>query len=603
MYQIGQFAQQCAITVSALRYYDSINLLKPRYVDRFTGYRYYMRDQIQHLYRILDLKELGLSLDDIKRMLADDITLDETEAMLQQRVSDLQAEITALNAQLERVSNRLNHLAAERQDAAAGSFTLVNPERSLEPMTTPGKIVQVLGAVIDVEFPQGKLPAIFDALRVPLENGTNLVLEVQVHLGNKAVRTIAMGATDGLRRGLDVYPTGSPITVPVGEASLGRVFNVLGEPLDAKGAISPKTPRLAIHRDAVPFDGQRTNIEMLETGVKAIDLLTPIRKGGKMGIFGGASTGKTVIIRELINSVAMAHDGLSVFIGVGERTREGTEQIEDMAKADVLSKVAMVFGQMNEPPGVRLRVALSGVTMAEHFRDEGRDVLVFVDNIFRYSLAGAEVSALLGRMPSAVGYQPTLADEMGQFQERISSNNRGSITSLQAVFIPADDYSDPAPVAVFAHLDGTIALSRSLFERAIFPAIDPLASNSKILTAGVVGADHYHTAKDVLQVLQRYRELHDLIALLGIEELDHYDKLLVARARKIEFFLTQPMFVAQQFTGLEGAYVPIKETVRGFRRILDGELDHIPETHFYMAGTIHQVLERFAARQMKSFAS
>jgi|GEM_PF-298576 len=591
MYRIGQFAQQVNVSVSALRYYDEIDLLKPDYVDKFTGYRYYMRDQIQRINRITDLKELGLSLDEIKQMLADSFSVDDAEQLLSQKSTALQDEIDYLQAQLGRVKARLNQIDCERIDAQRGAFETVHPERSQEIMTHPGTITQILGAVIDVEFPHGKVPAIFDALRIPRDDG-DLILEVQIHIGNRSIRAIAMGATDGLKRGDEVYPTGSPITVPVGEASLGRVFNVLGEPIDKKEPIGANVPRLSIHRDTVPFTGQRTNIEMLETGIKAIDLLTPIRKGGKMGIFGGASTGKTVIIRELINSVAMAHDGLSVFVGVGERTREGTEQIEDMASAGVLDKVSMIFGQMNEPPGVRLRVAYSGVTIAEHFRDTGKDVLLFVDNVFRYSLAGAEVSALLGRMPSAVGYQPTLEDEMGLFQERISSNNRGSITSLQAVFIPADDYTDPAPVAVFGHLDGSIALSRQLFERAIFPAIDPLDSNSKILTQSVVGVDHYRTARDVKAVLQRYRDLFDMIALLGIEELDHHDKMLVSRARKIEYFLTQPMYVAKQYTGKDGVYVPVNETVRGFRMILDGELDHIPEQHFYMAGTIAEVMAK-----------
>ena len=591
MYQIGQFAQQVNVSVSALRYYDEIDLLKPNYVDRFTGYRYYMREQIQNLNRILDLKELGFSLSEIKQMIDESLSLDDAEQMLLRKSDELEDNITRLRQQLARVKLRLNRIDCERVEAQQGSYITANPERSLEPMTLPGVITQVLGTVIDVEFPKGNVPAIFDALRIPRDDG-DLILEVQIHIGNRAVRTIAMGTTDGLKRGDSVYPTGSPITVPVGEASLGRVFNVLGEPIDQKEPLAESVPRLSIHRETVPFIEQRTNIEMLETGIKAIDLLTPIRKGGKMGIFGGASTGKTVIIRELINSVAMAHDGLSVFVGVGERTREGTEQIEDMKSAGVLDKVSMVFGQMNEPPGVRLRVAYSGVSIAEHFRDEGKDVLLFVDNVYRYTLAGAEVSALLGRMPSAVGYQPTLTDEMGLFQERVSSNDRGSITSLQAVFIPADDYSDPAPVAVFGHLDGSIALSRSLFERAIFPAIDPLDSNSKILTQAVVGDDHYHTAREVKAVLQCYHDLADIIALLGVEELDHLDRLLVSRARKIEFFLTQPMFVAKQYTGRDGAYVPIRETVRGFRMILDGDLDHLPEHAFYMAGTIDEVIKR-----------
>jgi F-type H+-transporting ATPase subunit beta len=457
---------------------------------------------------------------------------------------------------------------------------------------TQGTISQILGAVVDVEFPEGNLPDIFDAVRVPREGQDDLILEVQMHLGDNEVRTVAMDTTDGLQRGVPAYATGSPITVPVGPESLGRVFNVLGRPIDLGAPLSPEVTRRPIHAGAPEFEEQATSIQVFETGMKVIDLIAPMTKGGKTGIFGGAGVGKTVTIQELINSIATQHSGLSVFAGVGERTREGTALYYEMEEAGVLDKLAMVFGQMNEPPGVRLRVALSGLTMAEHFRDEGRDVLLFIDNIFRYSLAGAEVSALLGRMPSAVGYQPTLADEMGQLQERITSTQTGSITSMQAVYVPADDYSDPAPVAVFTHLDGTIALERSIAARAIFPAVDPLASTSKILDPLVVGEEHYNTARQVQQVLQRYKDLQDIIAILGIDELSDDDKLLVARARKIELFLSQPMKVAEQFTGREGKYVKIKDTIRGFRMILNGELDHISEQAFYMAGPIEDVIAR-----------
>ncbi|MEL7674937.1 MAG: F0F1 ATP synthase subunit beta, partial [Chloroflexota bacterium] len=395
------------------------------------------------------------------------------------------------------------------------------------------------------------------------------------------------------------YATGAPIRVPVGEAVLGRIFNVLGQPIDGKGQVDAAT-YYPIHRTAPPFDEQATSVEMFETGIKVIDLIAPFRRGGKSGIFGGAGTGKTVIIMELIRSIAKEHAGFSVFAGVGERTREGTQLYGEMQESGVLGQTAMVFGQMNEPPGVRLRVALSGLAMAEYFRDEGRDVLLFIDNIFRFSLSGSEVSALLGRMPSAVGYQPTLAQEMGDLQERITSTTTGSITSLQAVYVPADDYSDPAPVAVFAHLDGTVALDRSIAEKAIFPAVDPLASTSRVLDPLVVGEEHYRTAREVQQVLQRYQDLQDIIAILGVDELSEEDKQVVARARRIEFFLSQPMFVAEQFTGREGRYVPIPETVRGFRMILDGEVDKIPEQLFYMAGTIDEVLERY--RESEDFA-
>ncbi len=456
-----------------------------------------------------------------------------------------------------------------------------------------GYVSQVLGAVVDVAFPSGQLPDIFEAIRIPRDGGEDLILEVQTLLGDSQVRTVAMDSTDGLSRGTHAYSTGSPILVPVGEAALGRVFNVLGRPVDLKDPVPQGTPLRPIHAYAPLFDEQVTRVEVFETGMKVIDLVAPMTRGGKTGIFGGAGVGKTVTIMELINSIATQHSGLSVFAGVGERTREGTQLYQEMEEAGVLPKLAMVFGQMNEPPGVRLRVALTGLTIAEHFRDQGKDVLLFVDNIFRYSLAGAEVSALLGRMPSAVGYQPTLADEMGQLQERITSTKTGAITSMQAVYVPADDYSDPAPVTVFTHLDGTIALERSIAARGLFPAVDPLSSTSKILDPLIIGEEHYRTAREVQQVLQRYKDLQDIIAILGIDELSDDDKLLVARARKIEQFLTQPMVVAEQFTGRPGRYVKIKDTIRGFRMILDGEVDYVPEQLFYMAGTMDEVLERY----------
>ncbi|MCC6801226.1 MAG: F0F1 ATP synthase subunit beta [Anaerolineae bacterium] len=463
-----------------------------------------------------------------------------------------------------------------------------------------GAVSQILGGVVDVAFPPDSLlPDIFDAIRVPRSGKDELILEVQQHLGDNRVRCVAMDATDGLQRGVVAYATGAPIRVPVGEAVLGRIFNVLGQPIDGKGQVEAAT-YYPIHRTAPPFDEQATSVEMFETGIKVIDLIAPFRRGGKSGIFGGAGTGKTVIIMELIRSIAKEHAGFSVFAGVGERTREGTQLYGEMQESGVLAQTAMVFGQMNEPPGVRLRVALSGLAMAEYFRDEGRDVLLFIDNIFRFSLSGSEVSALLGRMPSAVGYQPTLAQEMGDLQERITSTTTGSITSLQAVYVPADDYSDPAPVAVFAHLDGTVALDRAIAEKAIFPAVDPLASTSRVLDPLVVGEEHYRTAREVQQVLQRYQDLQDIIAILGVDELSEEDKQVVSRARRIEFFLSQPMFVAEQFTGREGRYVPIPETVRGFRMILDGEVDKIPEQLFYMAGTIDEVLERY--RESEDFA-
>jgi len=460
---------------------------------------------------------------------------------------------------------------------------------------TKGVISQILGAVVDVEFPSGSLlPSLYDAIRVPLGEGhEDLILEVQLHLGGGRVRTVAMDSTDGLFRGMEAYGTGNPIMVPVGRPSLGRLFNVLGRAIDQLGEVKTDT-YYPIHRLKPRFEDLITTPEMFETGLKVIDLIAPFTKGGKMGVFGGAGTGKTVTISELIRSVAAVHSGYSVFAGVGERTREGTQLYYEMKDSyRVIDSTVMVFGQMNEPPGVRLRVALTGLANAEYWRDQGKDVLFFIDNIFRFSLSGSEVSALMGRMPSAVGYQPTLANEMGDLQERIASTKIGSITSMQAVFVPADDYSDPAPVATFVHLNGTIALERELAAQGLFPAVDPLASTSRLLDPQLVGDDHYNTAREVQRVLQRYKDLQDIIAILGIEELPAEDKLLVARARRIQRFLTQPMFVAERFTGREGRYVPIKETIRGFRMILNGEVDHIPEQMFYMTGPIEDVLKRY----------
>jgi len=455
-----------------------------------------------------------------------------------------------------------------------------------------GRIVQVTGGVVDVDFSGNPLPDIYDALEIPMKDQEYpLVLEVQNHLGDGWVRTVAMDATDGLRRGMPVVNTAAPIRVPVGEASLGRVFNVLGLPVDG-GDIVETDLKYPIHRTAPPFEEQATSVEVFETGIKVIDLIAPFTKGGKTGIFGGAGVGKTVIIQELINSIASVHQGNSVFAGVGERTREGTAMYREMMESGVLKDTALVYGQMNEPAGVRLRVGLTALTMAEYFRDQGRDVLLFIDNIFRFSMSGSEVSALLGRMPSAVGYQPTLSTEMGQLQERITSTRTGSITSMQAVYVPADDYSDPAPVATFTHLDATIALERSIADKGIYPSVDPLASTSRILDPIIVGEDHYQTAREVQQVLQRYKDLQDIIAILGIDELAEDDKLIVSRARKVERFFSQPFVVAEQFTGMEGIYVPLKETVRGFREILDGKHDDIPEPLFMFAGSIDDVVAR-----------
>lgn len=456
-----------------------------------------------------------------------------------------------------------------------------------------GRVVQILGGVVDVEFPTAQLPEIFNAVEIPREGVPTLVLEVQKHLGGNWVRCLAMDSTDGLQRGLPAIATGNQIEIPVGPTTLGRVFNVLGRPVDGGPAVSSDT-YYPIHRPAPEFSEQSTRVEVFETGIKVIDLIAPFTRGGKTGIFGGAGVGKTVIITELIRSIATVHQGNSVFAGVGERTREGTQLFREMIESGVMKDTVMVYGQMNEPPGVRLRVALSALSMAEYFRDEGRDVLLFIDNIFRFSMSGSEVSALLGRMPSAVGYQPTLATEMGELQERITSTRQGSITSMQAVYVPADDYSDPAPVATFTHLDATIALERSIVEKGIYPAVDPLTSTSRILDPLVVGEEHYSTAREVQRVLQRYKDLQDIIAILGVDELSEDDKLIVSRARKIERFFSQPMYVAQVFTGLEGRYVQLRETVRGFREILDGKHDDLPEQAFMMVGGIDEAVEKAA---------
>jgi len=451
-----------------------------------------------------------------------------------------------------------------------------------------GKISQIIGVVIDVKF-DDQLPEIFNALEITKSNGEKLVLEVQQHRGANIVRTIAMSTTDGLERGMDVVDTGTAISVPVGPGTLGRMFNVVGETIDGKGA-SKTSKTLPIHRKAPTFKEQSTSTEILETGIKVIDLICPFLKGGKIGLFGGAGVGKTVIIQELIRNIAQEHGGYSMFAGVGERTREGNDLYREMEESGVLAKTALVFGQMNEPPGARARVALTALTMAEYFRDEeGKDLLLFVDNIFRFTQAGSELSALLGRMPSAVGYQPTLASEMGALQERITSTEKGSITSVQAVYVPADDFTDPAPATTFAHLDSTVALNRSLSELGIYPAVDPLDSSSTILDPNVVGEEHYRTALDVQKILQRYKDLQDIIAILGMEELSDEDKLLVTRARKVQKFLSQPFFVAEGFTGAEGKYVKLADTVRGFREILDGKHDTKNEQAFYMKGSIDDV--------------
>ena len=459
-----------------------------------------------------------------------------------------------------------------------------------------GKLTQIIGAVLDVRFSEGKLPEINDAIKVPLKDGEELVVEVAQHLGDDTVRCIAMGPTDGLVRGMEAIATGGPISVPVGEKTLGRMFNVLGNPIDEKPA--PEGVEYdPIHRKAPAFEEQSTQTEILETGIKVVDLLCPSQKGGKIGLFGGAGVGKTVLIQELITNIAQEHGGYSVFTGVGERTREGNDLYYEMIESGVIDKTTMVFGQMNEPPGARMRVALTGLTMAENFRDRsGKDVLLFIDNIFRFTQAGSEVSALLGRMPSAVGYQPTLQTEMGALQERITSTKKGSITSVQAVYVPADDLTDPAPANTFTHLDATTVLSRSIVELGIYPAVDPLESTSRILDPHIVGEEHYKVARGVQEILQKYKELQDIIAILGMDELSEDDKIVVNRARKIQRFLSQPFHVAEQFTGLPGKYVPVAETIRGFQEILEGKHDDIPENLFLNAGTIDEVVERMNSK-------
>ena len=459
-------------------------------------------------------------------------------------------------------------------------------------MANTGKITQIIGAVLDVKFEEGHLPEVNEAINIPLKDGKTLTIEVAQHLGDDIVRCIAMGSTDGLVRGMDAIATGGPISVPVGENTLGRIFNVLGQPIDNKPAPVAVSYE-PIHRPAPDFEAQSTETELLETGIKVVDLLCPYQKGGKIGLFGGAGVGKTVLIQELIRNIATEHGGYSVFTGVGERTREGNDLYHEMQESGVIDKTTMVFGQMNEPPGARMRVGLTGLTMAEYFRDKGgKDVLLFIDNIFRFTQAGSEVSALLGRMPSAVGYQPTLQTEMGALQERITSTKNGSITSVQAVYVPADDLTDPAPATTFAHLDATTVLSRSIVELGIYPAVDPLESTSRILDPRIVGQEHYQVARGVQEVLQKYKELQDIIAILGMDELSEDDKLIVSRARKIQRFLSQPFFVAGQFTGLEGKYVPIAETIRGFKEILEGKHDDIPEGYFLNVGTIDEVVEK-----------
>ncbi len=468
--------------------------------------------------------------------------------------------------------------AAERND-----FSMANQNT--------GTVVQIIGPVLDIQFEAGHLPNLLNAVEID-NNGTRLVVEVAQHIGDDIVRCIAMSSTDGLMRGIPAVDTGAPITVPVGPETLGRIFNLLGEPVDLKPPVETKE-RLPIHRPAPAYEEQEASTEVLETGIKVVDLIAPYLKGGKIGLFGGAGVGKTVLIMELINNIAKEHGGISVFTGVGERTREGNDLYNEMIESGVINKTALVYGQMNEPPGARMRVGLSGLTMAEYFRDsEGQDVLLFIDNIFRFTQAGSEVSALLGRMPSAVGYQPTLATEMGALQERITSTKKGSITSVQAVYVPADDLTDPAPATTFAHLDATTVLSRAISSLGIYPAVDPLESDSRILTPEIVGAEHYEVARAVQSTLQRYKELQDIIAILGMDELSDEDKLTVARARKIQNFLSQPFTVAEQFTGMEGRYVPIKETIRGFKEILEGKYDDIPESAFLFAGGIDDVLAK-----------
>ena len=454
-----------------------------------------------------------------------------------------------------------------------------------------GKITQIISAVIDIKFTEGNLPEINSAINIKTNDGSKLVVEVAQHLGDDTVRCIALGSTDGLVRGMEAEATGAPISVPVGEQTLGRMFNVLGDPIDNKPA--PEVEHMPIHRKAPAFVEQATNTEMLETGIKVVDLLCPYQKGGKIGLFGGAGVGKTVLIQELIRNIATEHGGYSVFTGVGERTREGNDLYHEMMDSGVIEKTTMVFGQMNEPPGARMRVGLTGLTMAEYFRDKGgKDVLLFIDNIYRFTQAGSEVSALLGRMPSAVGYQPTLQTEMGALQERITSTKNGSITSVQAVYVPADDLTDPAPATTFAHLDATTVLSRSIVELGIYPAVDPLESTSRILDPRIVGEEHYKVARAVQEILQKYKELQDIIAILGMDELSEEDKMVVSRARKVQRFLSQPFFVAGQFTGLEGRYVPISDTIQGFKEIIEGKYDDIPESYFLNCGSIDDVLAK-----------
>ena len=459
-----------------------------------------------------------------------------------------------------------------------------------------GKVAQVIGTVVDIEFPPDELPALFNAIEITTDGG-KIVLEAQEHIGNNWVRCLALSPTDGLERGVEAIDTGAPLAVPVGKATLGRLFNIMGQPLDELGPVEAKE-RWPVHRPPPSLEEQKTTTEMLETGLKVIDLITPFTKGGKVGAYGGAGVGKTVIIMELIRNIATEHGGFSVFAGIGERSREGNDLWNEMKTSGVISKTVMVFGQMNEPPGVRLRVGLTGLTMAEYFRDvEGQDVLLFIDNIYRYTLAGMEVSALLGRMPSAVGYQPTLATEVGELEERITSTQKGSITSFQAIYVPADDYTDPGVATTFGHLDAVIALERSIAEQGLYPAVDPLTSTSRILDPSVVGEEHYNVARGVQRILQRYKDLQDIIAILGIEELSEEDKLTVARARRIQRFLSQPMFVTEVFTGRKGKYVPVKETVRGFKEILEGKHDGLPEQAFYMVGTIEEAVE--AAKRLQ----
>jgi F-type H+-transporting ATPase subunit beta len=463
-----------------------------------------------------------------------------------------------------------------------------------------GKLLEIKGVVVDAVF-TGRLPDIYSALRIERPDGTQLIAEVQQHLGDNRVRAVAMDTTDGIARGTDVTDTGAPISVPVGEVTLGRVWNVLGDPVDDKPAPPEGTERWSIHRDPPAFDELVPKVEIFETGIKVIDLIAPYVRGGKIGLFGGAGVGKTVLIQELIHNIAREHSGVSVFSGVGERTREGNDLLLEMEESGVLDKVALCYGQMNEPPGARLRVGLSGLTMAEYFRDQGQDVLLFIDNIFRFVQAGSEVSALLGRMPSAVGYQPTLATEMGQLQERITSTTKGAVTSVQAIYVPADDLTDPAPAQTFAHLDATTTLSRAIVEQGIYPAVDPLDSTSRALQPGIVSEDHYRTATRVQEVLQRYKDLQDIIAILGIEELSDEDRLTVTRARKVQRFLSQPNFVAEQFTGTPGQYVKLEDTIRGFQEILEGQHDELPEQAFYMVGPIEGAVER--AQQMSAAAA